>query len=225
MSTTVCYTAVFGGYDTLKPHPEMDNVDFIAITDRPMYSPYWEVHVMPSNHQCFQQNHPRMQAKWFKMHPDIFFPDYKNVLWVDSSQTILTAHYADRCAAAVTGSGIAVHDHPEPRDCVYQEAPYSLEVHPAKYNNQPLIEQVNHYRTQGFPEHQGLYACGTIATVDSPDCRRVMSAWWDENVAWSYQDQLSLPYVCWRNGVRPSTFPWGQSSGQETIVGGHLFMG
>ena len=30
-----------------------------------------------------------------------------------------------------------------------------------------------------------------------------MNDWWEENLMYSYQDQLSLPYVLWKNNAKP----------------------
>ena len=219
--SVACYTAIFGGYDTLKPHPHMEGVDFYCFTDRVVECPGWEVIVVGSEQECFSQPHPRMQAKWFKLHPHLALTEYDTTVWVDGNQQILTEHYVDRCVAAISDSGLALHGHPEDRDCIYQEAPYSLQVHPVKYVDQPLMEQVDHYRNEGMPEHCGLWACGTLASRRSDSVIALMEEWWSHNLAWSYQDQLSFPFVCWKLGFTPSEFLWDQDSGTETLFLGH----
>jgi hypothetical protein len=71
-----------------------------------------------------------------------------------------------------------------------------------KYHNLPLHDQVATYRAEGYPEHHGLMACTVIArhfNDDRLEC--INEAWWQENLRWTYQDQLSLPVVLWRQGL------------------------
>jgi hypothetical protein len=38
--------------------------------------------------------------------------------------------------------------------------------------------------------------------------RRLNEAWLAECLRWTYQDQLSLPYLLWRHNVRPALIPY-----------------
>jgi hypothetical protein len=77
----------------------------------------------------------------------------------------------------------------------------SLEIHPGKYGHVPIMEQVNHYRSHGYPEHNGLMAMGVIGRVcRDTELDAINERWWHENLRWTYQDQLSLPYVLWKLG-------------------------
>jgi hypothetical protein len=87
------------------------------------------------------------------------------------------------------------------------QASIGVESQGGKYDDQPILEQVDHYRAEGHPEHGGLYACGTIAwDTDSELARDLGAAWLAECERWSIQDQLSLPVVCRRLGLVPSVF-------------------
>jgi hypothetical protein len=64
-----------------------------------------------------------------------------------------------------------------------------------KYHGLPVIPQVEAYRS-AVPMHAGLYACGVIVRREpSERLNRAHELWWQENIKWTYQDQLSLPYV------------------------------
>ena len=211
---TAVYTAVFGGYDDLPPHPEMDGVDFIAFTDTPVESDAWDVRVFESDGR-----HPRRQAKDFRLFPSIYLPEHTETVWIDGSHEIQDPHFAARAMAAVGDSGIAVYEHPW-RRCIYTEAEASIIL--PKYDGEPIIEQVEHYRQEGHPEDWGLYATGTIARRWTDDVGRLMEAWADEITRWSYQDQLSFPVVCRRLGMRPETFPLHQVYGNSwTLIRPH----
>jgi hypothetical protein len=202
---TAIYTAVMGGYDDLLPHPEIPGVEFIAFTDRPVESDHWDVRVIDPG-----PGHPRTVAKQFKLFPHRVPPEHEYTIWIDGSHEILTDRFADHAMAAIGDSDIAVYEHPY-RDCIYIEADASVDLE--KYLGLPIREQVESYRAEGHPERWGLYACGTIARRNTPAVEALMDDWSAEIDRWTYQDQLSLPVVCRRRGVRPQVFPLNQVYG------------
>jgi hypothetical protein len=204
------YTAIFGGHDALKPVPAQDMpCDFVCFTDEAAAlrgaAHGWriiEVHRTSDN--------PRMQAKWFKLMShricpggrlalrydlfSMFRPRYDAIVWVDGSISIKSASFVRELTESIGPSGWVVFKHPD-RDCIYEECAVSASM--LKYTRQPIAEQVSHYRGQGHPPHAGLFACGIIARSvrNNPRLHALNEAWWAENRRWSYQDQLSLPYL------------------------------
>jgi hypothetical protein len=213
--TTVCYSAIFGGYDHPKPAPHVPSVEFVMFTDAPdLVAPGWEIRRESPNPPV----HPRMAAKFYKLLPHLVLPDAERTVWVDGGHTVLTPAAIEQALACIGPAGIALHKHPG-RDCVYQEALASLQF--AKYDGQPIVEQAAAYRRQKHPEHWGLWACGSIARVRSDRLDAVMDDWWNENVMWSYQDQISFPVVMRRAGLTPAEFPHNQYASPWFAVGGH----
>lgn len=201
------YTAIAGGYDDLKPHPEIPDVDFIAFTDGPP-ADGWEVRPIecqPTEDQRVE--HPRDVAKFYKLFPHVALPDHDFTVWIDGSHEIQSETFVFDCMAAVMDAGIAVYEHPW-RQCIYDEAVASLDL--VKYQGLPITEQVDAYRAEGHPEKWGLYATGTMARANTPAVAALMADWWAEMGRWTYQDQLSLPVVCRRRDIRPDTFPCHQ---------------
>lgn len=201
------YTAIAGGYDDLKPHPEIPGVDFIAWTDDGEPADGWDVRAIE---QFGVGPHPRDVAKFYKLFPHVVLEEYDFTVWIDGSHEVLSETFVFDCMAATQGAGIAVYDHPW-RQCIYDEAVASLDLQ--KYQGLPIDEQVDAYRVEGHPEKWGLWALGTIARAKSPEVAALMSAWWAELGRWTYQDQLSFPVVCRRLGMRPDTFPCHQVHG------------
>lgn len=195
-----------GGYDDLKDHPEIPGVEFIAFSDVPIETDQWDVRVVGPNGQ-----HPRIQAKRFKLFPHEYL-EHEYSIWIDGSHEILTDQFAMNAIAAIDETGVAFYQHPW-RDCIYEEAEASIVLE--KYSGLPCREQVGSYRLEGHPEHWGLYACGTIARRHTSQVAALMAAWGEEIDRWTYQDQLSLPVVCRRLGVRPATFPCHQVFGNN----------
>lgn len=202
MADVAVLTACMGGYDDLRTQRAQDvDVDWIAVIDdmRPMPEPWQPVRVPPA-----EGEHPRMAAKAYKLQP---YAGYRDVIWIDANAEVLVPTFA-RQALAARRNGIAVWEHPR-RRCIYAEARASLELR--KYIDQPIGEQVGTYMAEGHPRNWGLYACGVVAWDWSHEmAHKIGQAWLDECRMWTYQDQLSLPVVCRRLGVRPGTFPLRQ---------------
>ena len=86
----------------------------------------------------------------------------------------------------------------------------------AKYLDQNIDGQIAFYKRQGCPEVNGLYACGIIARRNQPKINRLNDLWMQENLRFSYQDQISMAYLLWKHGIDPAIFqydiwtnPWG----------------
>jgi len=221
---SVIYTAIFGNYDELKQPAVQDaDCDFICFTDQrlPARVGAWNVvHV-----KTRAGMHPRMQAKRFKLLSHEVFHDgrlafkyrlrrgawslrnrYTCSIWVDGSLAIKGKSFARDLAAAAADVGWAMFRHPH-RDCIFEEAAVSATME--KYRGLPIFEQVEAYRRGGVIEHGGLFSCTVIARQEplSDLVRRVKELWWKENVKWTYQDQLSLPYVLKNTGTTVGIIP------------------
>ncbi len=202
----VVYTACAGAYEDLKPHPQIPGVDWIAFTDgSPLeaLAAGWEHRPLTA----LPHDRPRMRAKWYKLHPEECGEHYARTLWVDASVTLLDAGLVKNAMelASRSSAGIALPRHPT-RDCIYDEALACHEM--PKYAGEPVLRQVWHYRNVGHPPHWGLWACGLIARHHaSVTAAAINRAWWNENMWWSWQDQLSFPFVLRRLKAEPEDLP------------------
>jgi hypothetical protein len=198
---TAIYTAIYGGYDRLAPQPELDGVDWVCFTDNAelMASP-WTTQVEPSKYR-----HPRLSAKWFKTHPHRAVGEYQRTIWIDGNMRVTSPTFVHELLEILGDQPLAIFPHPD-RDNIFDEADESAAM--PKYHELPVFEQVQHYRRQGFIEKE-LYACGVLVR-DNVDrrMRRLNEAWLAECLRWTYQDQLSLPYLLWRHNVRPALIPY-----------------
>jgi Protein of unknown function (DUF616) len=200
MERVAVYTAIYGGYDALLEQPEMPGVDFVCFTDDPeLRSSQWRViHAKP------RYEHPRMSAKWFKMHPHEVLPKHRRTVWVDGNVQMLGADFAAVILAAISSDGLSLFRHPV-RDSATAEAEFCVPL--KKCAGLPLVEQVAHYRAQGFPDESGLWYGGIIGRENARKIRRLGRLWMRENLRWTYRDQLSLPYLLWRLGIEPGRVP------------------
>lgn len=199
-------TAITGSYDVLKSHPNVPDVDFWCFTDDPELKirEDWRIRLLPPS------DSPRMAAKAPKILPHRFpeLAGYEYTIWVDGNCQIKDG-FLD-CLDYLGEDGFVLHKHPG-RDDIFEEAQASLRV-AQKYDGQPIMAQVAHYRSLGHPEHWGLWACGSFARKPSEKLHAAMDAWYDEIAAWTVQDQLSLPFVARTLDFHPESWPYSQPS-------------
>jgi Protein of unknown function (DUF616) len=194
------YTAIFGNYDRLKDVAKQPGVDLICFTDdATLQHPAWQVRYAQPKYA-----HPRLSAKYFKALSHVVLSEYDEVLWIDGSFTVQDPAFAPDAFQYLENAGMALFLHPD-RGCIYDEAEISQQM--IKYRDQNITGQVACYRKEGFPAQAGLFAGGIIARRnDDVQIRRFNEAWMEQNEKWTYQDQISLPYVLWKLGIEPAVF-------------------
>jgi hypothetical protein len=181
------YTAIFGNYDQPKTHaPQNICADYLFFDEENSAS-------LPG---FWQDKHPRYKAKYYKLQPYTLndYQGYDYVVWIDGSGTLLAPNSLEELIKYCK-KGYAVFRHPD-RNCIYEEVFFCKEF--PKYKDQPLQDQVDAYRKEGYPRHNGLYACGFIIRDTQKDFIQLDKYWLNENLQWSYQDQLSFPYILWK---------------------------
>ena len=61
---------------------------------------------------------------------------------------------------------------------------------------------------------------GLLVRDNENDLIRTMNEMWmEENLRWTYQDQISLPYVLWKLGITPAQIPFS-----GTLRNNNLFL-
>ena len=202
------YTAIFGGYDELRePEYVSPFCDYFIFTDRNVpenstwkkvdYSFVEEMNGMDAYHL----------SKYVKIFPDKFFKDYDYSIWVDGTTTIVADlfPFIDR----LNGKPIGMFDNPV-HDCIYTEANFLL-----YYNRVPeeqIKKQINSYRSEGYPEHNGMFECTIIARKhNDSECISIMSDWWNQIVTFTMRDQISFPYVLWKRNATNQVAPLGKN--------------
>ena len=82
--------------------------------------------------------------------------------------------------------------HPQ-RDCVYLEAQACKYL--KKDTSQFIDPQIQRYRAEGYPTHNGMVATGVLARKHTPRVLEFCNAWWQELDKSSHRDQLSFNYT------------------------------
>lgn len=194
-------TAITGSYDDLKPVCPQDGLDceWVLVTDDP---------AIPDGHlgwRVILERRPCASPVRAAKHPKFRPWEYTTApasIWVDGSAAVTSPRFA--AEALALADPIAQFDHPD-RDCIYIEAAVSAAI--PRYAGEPVLAQAEHYRRRGHPELWGLWAATVIARRHTAQVRR-LGRWWTREVRrWSYQDQVSQPYVLRQLGLRPAVLP------------------
>jgi len=209
------YTTIFGGYSKLYHIPKQSIVaDYFCVTDE--LSDKFDYDHLPETPEPVitismnfpQRNlHPRMRAKYFKMFPWEVkeLEGYDISIYLDGSIQITSPEFIRHCINSLGNHDMLLFKHPQ-RDCIYEEAKASIGL--VKYKDQNISGQINEYRRIYPSDHAGLYACGImVRKMNSVNMKKVMEAWWWENIKWSCQDQISLPVICHLLKFKPVIFP------------------
>lgn len=203
MADLAIITAITDGYDTLKPVlPQTGlDVEWICFTDgEPLpdagAAAGWTMISEPRHGR-----HANREAKRPKLHPWEYTSAPASI-WIDASFRVVSDRFA--VEAIALADPVAQFVHPW-RDCLYEEAAVSALL--PKYKGEPIAEQAHYYRARGHPEHWGLWAAGVIARWHTSAVGELGDAWAHEVGVWSFQDQVSQPYVLRAVGLRPAPLP------------------
>lgn len=193
------YTAVIGGYDTIKEPMYVNPLcDFYLVTDQKieLENSVWKVIDVNQYSECTELGNTS-KARFVKTHPELLFPEYEYSIWVDGNIRVIAdvLPLVEEMGAKVFAS----HLHPG-NDCIYVEASDIIALQKAKKND--VNTQIAAYRKEGFPEHYGLFETNILIRKNNDDkCKLIDESWWKEMNKFTYRDQLSLTYVLWKNGI------------------------
>jgi hypothetical protein len=166
--------------------------------------------------------HPRLAAKRPKMLDIRPEGDYRYIVWIDANIVILSPVFAEDVVKVCGDAPLALWPHPD-RDNIHDEVEASYYLAPEKYQDQPLRRQAICYSEQGFKDDWGLYATGCLVwNLAHPHTKELARRWLAENQEWSYQDQISLPYVLWRMNIKPALLPYSLRLNPWVSIGAHL---
>lgn len=190
----VIYSAITGGYDEVK-EPEYVNpdLDYILFTDNPnVKSDVWEIRLISKEANL---DDTRISKK-IKILGHKYLEDYDFSIWVDGKLLIKSDLY-DFVLNYRGREPFLCFNHYE-NDCIYQEKELCRILN--KDDPDIMNAQIERYRKEGYPEHNGLIE-GAILVRELKNERviKVMETWWQEVLHGSKRDQLSFNYACWKN--------------------------
>lgn len=202
----VC-TSLCGNYERLLPPAFLnDGWQYVCYSDMPREDwGIWDIRPIP-----YENTDPTRRSRWAKMNLPFIFPDAQWVFWMDSN-IVIGKDMSIFLDGRADGPGLWMVRHPV-RNCVYQEAMACIAAR--KDDESILKSQVAAYAEAGMPEQFGMWENGCfLVDPGSPKTKAVFSAWWEEYCRRSKRDQVSLPYVFFRQRYLPGTlFSEGMSA-------------
>lgn len=216
MNKKVIYTAIFG--DTHYLHdPEVisQDYDYICFTDSNQYkSNIWDVRKVTPLY-----THGGLNNRKYKVLPHRFLSNYDFSIYVDGDLKItsdlnnLSQNFESNPLSVLDHSlcGVNTTGNLNSRNCIYDEANFIKwlgDNHPRKHykdNIDTIFKQMERYQIEKYPSKNGLARTSMIMrNHNNTKVIRVMEDWWLELKHWSKRDQLSFPYVCWKNNFNIS---------------------
>jgi len=192
----IAYTCIVGNYDTLM-EPDEDiarHYDLYLISDKkPKQSVYKWIDIqdiLPNS-----VSDPTRMNRYCKMNAHKIFPQYRRSIYYDGN--ILLKRTLDDCFADLKKAKIGIAS-PNQWSCIYEEAIRMI----AQKRDIPerIVAQMKKYWLQGMPVKFGSCWCNVlIREHNHPNCIKLMEDWWQEVESESNRDQLSFPYVLWKN--------------------------
>lgn len=190
----VVYTAVFGDYDrVMEVNPNWD-CDFVCFTDNPnLVSFGWQVIMVELSSES-----PAHANRRYKMLPHKYLQNYEFSLYVDGNIKIVSDPVLLFQKYLYNGV-IAIPKHQD-RNCAYKEAHICIEG--GLVNKEITEKQIEKYASEGFPKLFGMTENGIIFRKHyDQNVIALMESWWDEYCIGGKRDQLSLPYLIWKNKI------------------------
>jgi len=201
MNKIAVITAISGKRDILvDPEIVFSNVDYHAFVDRKFSRcKVWNQVIIP-NFSSDKRYRDRRNAKIYKIMPHLYLPEYDFHFWIDANWDI-RVNPKKLCEEYLHSTDVCVYKHPT-RSCAYVEA-----SHIGHLDHKENIEnQVNFYKSQKYPENNGLYACGIMIRKNTNIIKTLNLKWYEQVCKYSSRDQVSFPFCLHNLGIKPATF-------------------
>jgi len=204
MQKVLITTATFGG------HPSQNHVGQSTSCDYKTYSD----DNYPSRSLSLS---PRLKSRIPKV-LEWEFSDYDYYIWIDSKFQIRSPKFVEWMIDSLGDSDICLFKHPY-LSSIREEAAFINEGMSRgdkylldRWLGEGIDRQVAHYlATDGFTD-DNYFACGLfIYSKNLVKNRRsnLMTSWMLEIVKYCLRDQLSLPFLLWRDNIKFSVFDVG----------------
>lgn len=135
--------------------------------------------------------------------PDELFNNYEYSIYVDAKRPI-SVDFNFWLNLLESESDFLTRLHPG-RDCAYDEAIWLIRK--GWYDSVAISKQTEFYKKEKFPTHNGLYCSAHIFRRHTKKLKEFSKLWWEQIERYSYRDQVSLPYVAWKYGMKISVHP------------------
>lgn len=197
------YTCIIGGYDKLwEPLYKSKYCDYYAITDFEIDngSAWKRIDFHEYEDKIDKKDSPAYINRWFKMHPQEVFSSYQYSIYIDGNVLVVSDLMPLVIKMINEKNFLGIHRHYARK---YIESEVKAIVKFKKNINKELTyKQVSRYKACGYNNDIPMLEATILIRKHNDDkCIKVMNDWWSEFIKYSPRDQLSLPYVLWKNDV------------------------
>lgn len=211
-------TSLYGSYDTIveQNHISGHEVDWYCFANKEIKSNRWKIITTPyhlsdntkgKNSIHNNINNPTiynmMSAKYYKTqsHYIDILQSYDYIAWIDA-RVLVKDQFIPFIFSMIKKNKKLINYKHSKRNNIMKEVSASLDQ--KRYVEQKIINQYQIYKDRGFPDQSGLFENGVfIRTIKNENINNMFDLWWKHNVEYSFQDQLSYPYVLWKYGIYP----------------------
>ena len=191
------YTCISGGYDNLlEPMYISEDCDYFCISDQKISEQSVYKWLDINDYLPNEELDNTRKNRYCKINSHKIFPDYKYTIYIDGDTEIIND--ISMCISDIGRCGVAARGKTSCM-CLYFEALRCIEAQ--KDNRDIITKQIERYYQEGMPRYFGSFACGVLVREHMTDkCIKLMEDWWMEVKEGSKRDQISFPYVLWKNG-------------------------
>lgn len=200
------YTCITGNYDNLK---EIDKrllekeVDYYCFTNnKEITSKTWKVIYL----EDFNLTNHMLNRKIKILGHEMINDKYDILVWMDGNSSLqkkITTFLMEQCH--LDDYSFCAFKHPD-RDCIYEEAKACVRL--KKDNKDIITKQMEFYRNDNYPEHNGL--CEMSIFVKKAKDKKVietMNLWYEMITKYSKRDQLSFMWCVAKTNLKLEILP------------------
>lgn len=188
------YTCIIGEYDTVQDPLVINREwDYVCYTNNPnLHSAIWNIKQISSK----VLDDTRLARRVKILYHRHVSPNKSPLsIWIDGNFKIRDDVH--KLVERMDLSKVDLYATQHGRDCIYEEGVACIDFN--KDSDDVINPQMEKYRAEGYPEHNGLISSGVLVRKHSPKLQAMHSTWWKEVKRHSKRDQLSFNYACWKH--------------------------
>lgn len=182
------FTAVSGGYDSLKPPMFIDErFDYIVFTDHPFKSVgIYDVRPLP-----YVDSDNTRSARFVKTNPHNLLPEYDIAVWIDANLLITGDIYPIIESTLNSGKPFGAVRHAV-RTSPFEEMEICMKQ--GRDNAESIKEQQEFYKKQGYDTNQLIESNVLVYDLRKNKLNDFLNEWWNQIDRFSKRDQISINY-------------------------------
>lgn len=214
---TSLYTCANLAYDQIfSPVEPTPGVEPVLFSDRrPRFLSGWSWRARTEE---MAKLNPTLANRYAKFFPMRIFPEADYSIYIDANLLVIADLTPLIAEFIASDADIALFPHSKRSD-IYSEFEFCKEVGKIRPSDYALGDaQMAHYRAEGLPETHVFTENaiilrrhgrpGTEHEARGAALEEAMELWWDQLNRFTKRDQLSLPYVLDRSGLKVKLWDW-----------------